>query len=226
MPILRVKLFLGPGKGQCPAGSTDPEGCETPWTDTRDAACRSASSDKFFIRRRRRQSTHTRPRQVQKLALGDHTQTILSVNNRLALSNPAFLSTPSKKSFSRVNCLILACRTFKSASDGPEGLKAPSLAKSPARFSTACWRNWRFGWGEVQTIQQTLPPSCHALGPLGPLWLDTRAKKSFEVVSSNYFLAHSASMTNDLLSSIELSQKSSKALTLSARNEVSVPKVL
>ena len=48
----------------------------------------------------------------------------------------------------RVSCPILACRTFKSASDGPEGLEAPSLAKSPAMFSTACWRNWMIwlGW--------------------------------------------------------------------------------
>ena len=95
----------------------------------------------------RGQPVDASPRQAQKLALGNYTQRMPAVNHCLALSNPALLSAPSKKSFSRGNGLIFACRTFESASDGPEGLNSPSLAKSPATFSSACWRNWMIWLG-------------------------------------------------------------------------------
>src|SRR5664279_2550757 len=45
--------------------------------------------------------------------LGDR-QIVLAVDHRFALSNPALVSAPSKKSFSSVNSPILACSDFTS----------------------------------------------------------------------------------------------------------------
>ena len=49
-----------------------------------------------------------------QLRLSCNGERMGSVYYRLALSNPILVSAPSKKSFSRVNCPIFACRAFKS----------------------------------------------------------------------------------------------------------------
>src|SRR6266446_5259626 len=51
---------------------------------------------------------------VQNLCLLGDRQIVCTVDHRLALSNPALLSAPSKKSFSSVSSPILACRVFTS----------------------------------------------------------------------------------------------------------------
>src|SRR5471030_3460562 len=45
-------------------------------------------------------------------------QIVLTVDHRFALSNPALLSAPSKKSFSSVSSPILACSDFTSTEIG------------------------------------------------------------------------------------------------------------
>src|ERR1051325_8956758 len=62
------------------------------------------------------------PRQVvdaaaadaQNLRLFGNRQVVLTVDHRFALSNPALVSAPSKKSFSSVSSPILACSDFTS----------------------------------------------------------------------------------------------------------------
>ena len=49
-----------------------------------------------------------RPADAERLGLPGDRQVVLTVDHRLALSNPALVSAPSKKSFSRVSSPILA----------------------------------------------------------------------------------------------------------------------
>src|SRR5205085_11289398 len=63
-----------------------------------------------------------RPRQVvdaatadvQRLGLPGDRQIVFAVDHRFALSKPALVSAPSKKSFSSVSAPILACSDFTS----------------------------------------------------------------------------------------------------------------
>ena len=48
------------------------------------------------------------PADAERLGLPGDRQVVLTVDHRLALSNPALVSAPSKKSFSRVSSPILA----------------------------------------------------------------------------------------------------------------------
>src|ERR1700687_4180861 len=66
---------------------------------------------------------------VQSLCLLGDRQIVCTVNHRLALSNPALLSAPSKKSFSSVSAPILACRVFTSTA----GCAAPPLPPGPKK---------------------------------------------------------------------------------------------
>jgi hypothetical protein len=63
---------------------------------------------------------------------------VLTVDHRFALSNPALVSAPSKKSFSSVNSPILACRDFTSiagcAVAVPFGLKISTAPFSSCPF--------------------------------------------------------------------------------------------
>jgi len=63
-----------------------------------------------------------------------------TVDHRLALSNPALMSAPSKKSFSSVNSPILACKLFKSTLEAAASLL--SCPKTPAAPS----KSWAFHW--------------------------------------------------------------------------------
>src|SRR5215472_2449175 len=70
---------------------------------------------------------------VESFCLFANRQIVFAVNHRFAVSNPALLSAPSKKSFSKVNSPILACSAFTSIDGaaaavpvpGPNTLAAP-----------------------------------------------------------------------------------------------------
>src|SRR5215218_7849753 len=70
-----------------------------------------------------------------------------TVDHRLALSRPALLSAPDKKSFSSVSSPILACSSFRStggvtsdaAAPGPKTPAAPSCSWA---FQAVIWCGW------------------------------------------------------------------------------------
>ena len=66
------------------------------------------------FRNRARQVIDAATTDVQGLRLLGDRQIVLTVDHRFALSNPALLSAPSKKSFSSVSSPILACSDFTS----------------------------------------------------------------------------------------------------------------
>jgi hypothetical protein len=57
---------------------------------------------------------HRAPADAQQLGLPLDRQFGFTVDHRFALSNPALVSAPSKKSFSSVSCPILACSALRS----------------------------------------------------------------------------------------------------------------
>src|SRR5258707_10731042 len=61
-----------------------------------------------------RQVVHRAARNADGLGLLGNAQRVVTVDHRLAFSNPALLSAPSKKSFSNVSSPILACSAFTS----------------------------------------------------------------------------------------------------------------
>ena len=66
------------------------------------------------VRNRPRQVVDAAAADAQNLGLLGDRQIVLTVDHRFALSNPALLSAPSKKSFSSVSSPILACNDFTS----------------------------------------------------------------------------------------------------------------
>src|SRR5271166_2901015 len=80
----------------------------------------------------------------QQLRLPRQRQLMVPVDHRFALSRPALLSAPAKKSFSSVSSPILACNTRKStpgaasvaATPGPNNPAAPS---SNCAFHAVIW---------------------------------------------------------------------------------------
>ena len=81
---------------------------------------------------------------AQELALPNDWQGMGSVDHRFALSNPALMSAPSKKSFSSASCPILAWRTLRSGVSDV-GFVPPNT--SAARASNCCFHSviW-VGW--------------------------------------------------------------------------------
>src|SRR5476649_2151388 len=88
-----------------------------------------------------------RPRQVvdaatadtQNLRLLRNRQIVLAVDHRFALSKPALVSAPSKKSFSSVSAPILACNDFTSMTGScaaalPPGPNTSAAAPSSCAF--------------------------------------------------------------------------------------------
>src|SRR4249919_2180836 len=80
-----------------------------------------------------RQIINAGPADVQRLCLLSDRQIVRPVDHRFALSRPALLSAPSKKSFSSVSSPILACSDFTSMAGsaaplppGPNTSAAPS----------------------------------------------------------------------------------------------------
>src|SRR6202050_1953642 len=72
---------------------------------------------------------------VQDLGLADDGKVVAAVDHRFALSMPALMSAPSKKSFSSASSPILASSTFKSPGGAPLVASAP---KTPAAPSSNC----------------------------------------------------------------------------------------
>src|SRR3979409_2211293 len=66
------------------------------------------------FRHRARQVIDAAPADPQNLSLLGDRQIVLTVDHRFALSNPALVSAPSKKSFSSVSSPIFACNDFTS----------------------------------------------------------------------------------------------------------------
>src|SRR6478672_9919838 len=71
---------------------------------------------------------------------------MIAVDHRLAFSNPALLSAPSKKSFSSVSSPILACSAFTSTG-GSCAMPVPLSKTSGAPPSSCAFHvvTW-FGW--------------------------------------------------------------------------------
>ena len=77
------------------------------------------------IRHRARQIINAAAADLQNFRLPGDRQIVLAVDHRFALSNPALLRAPSKKSFSSVSSPILACSDFTSMA-GAAGAMLPS----------------------------------------------------------------------------------------------------
>src|SRR3981081_4103387 len=81
------------------------------------------------FRHRARQVIDAAPADPQNLSLLGDRQIVLTVDHRFAISNPALVSAPSKKSFSSVSSPILACSDFTSIA-GAAGGPAPAPERS------------------------------------------------------------------------------------------------
>src|SRR6266508_2471146 len=86
------------------------------------------------VRHRARQIVDAAAADLQNFRLSCDRQIVLTVDHRFALSNPALVSAPSKKSFSSVNSPILAWSDFTStagvAGAVPPGPKTPEAPPS------------------------------------------------------------------------------------------------
>src|SRR6202171_6163629 len=83
------------------------------------------------FRHRARQVVHAAAADLQNLCLPGDRQIVLTVDHRFALSNPALVSAPSKKSFSSVSSPILAWSDFTSIA-GMAGVPPPDPKISEA----------------------------------------------------------------------------------------------
>jgi hypothetical protein len=61
------------------------------------------------------------------------------INHRFGLSKPALMSAPSKKSFSRANCPILACSVLRSGVS--DGASSSPQTRPRARASSCCFHS-------------------------------------------------------------------------------------
>src|SRR5260370_12965487 len=83
-------------------------------------------------RYRARQIINAAAADLQNFRLPGDRQIVLTVDHRFALSNPALVSAPSKKSFSSVSSPILACSDFTStAGAAVAGLPATHTSEAP-----------------------------------------------------------------------------------------------
>src|ERR1700733_11266584 len=98
-------------------------------------------------RYRARQIINAAAADLQNLRLPGDRQIVLTVDHRFALSNPALLSAPSKKSFSSVSAPILACNDFTSTAGcaaplPPPGPKTSAAPPSSCAFHDVIWLGW------------------------------------------------------------------------------------
>src|SRR5215468_1593124 len=95
------------------------------------------------LRHRPWQIVDTATTDVESFCLFADRQIVLAVNHRFALSNPALLSAPSKKSFSNVNSPILACSAFTSTTGSAAlpalGPKTSAAPPSSCAFQIVIW---------------------------------------------------------------------------------------
>src|SRR5262252_3421652 len=92
------------------------------------------------LRHRPWQVVDTATTDVESFCLFASRQIVFAVNHRFALSNPALLSAPSKKSFSKVNSPILECSAFTSTT-GSAALPAPGPKTSAAPLSSCAFQS-------------------------------------------------------------------------------------
>src|SRR6202051_2032626 len=78
---------------------------------------------------------------AQNLRLLADRQIVLTVDHRFALSNPALVSAPSKKSFSNVSSPILACSDFTSTAGCAAPLPPPGPNTSEAPPSNCAFHD-------------------------------------------------------------------------------------
>src|SRR4249920_1420656 len=78
---------------------------------------------------------------AQNLRLLCDRQIVFTVNHRFALSNPALLSAPSKKSFSSVSSPIFACSDFTSTAGCAAELPPPAPKTSAAPLSSCAFHD-------------------------------------------------------------------------------------
>src|SRR5213593_64505 len=97
--------------------------------ETPDAAGRDVASPPG---RSPPQAVETATADAQNLRLPCDRQVVLTVDHRFALSNPALVSAPSKKSFSSVSSPILACSDFTSTAGSAMALPPPGPNTSAA----------------------------------------------------------------------------------------------
>src|ERR1700704_6255227 len=90
-------------------------------------------------RHRVRQVVDAATADVQRLRLLGDRQIVRTVDQRLALSRPALLSAPSKKSFSSVSSPILACSDFTSTAGCAAPLPPPGPKTSAAPPSSCAF---------------------------------------------------------------------------------------
>src|SRR5262245_44318523 len=88
------------------------------------------------VRHRPRQVINAAAADLQNFRLPGDRQIMLAVDHRFALSNPALVSAPSKKSFSSVSSPILACSDFTSTG-GAAGVPPPD-PKTPGAPPSRC----------------------------------------------------------------------------------------
>src|SRR5215470_6638161 len=102
-----------------------------------------AHERKIGCRHRARQIVQPAARDADGLGLFGDAQLVITVDHRLAFSNPALLSAPSEKSFSKVSSPILACSDFTSiggvADLPPLGPNTSAAAPSSCAFQVATW---------------------------------------------------------------------------------------
>src|SRR5258705_9901860 len=98
------------------------------------------TSHRLQVGRRHRtwQVVDTATADAQNLRLLRDRQIVLTVDHRFALSSPALLSAPSKKSFSSVSSPILACNDFTSTA-GVLGAVFPDPKMSEALPSSCAF---------------------------------------------------------------------------------------
>src|SRR3954454_8490043 len=72
------------------------------------------------------------PAQPQQLGLPPQRKAMVTVDHRFALSKPAWLSAPAKKSLSSVSSPILACSTFKSTTGAASAAPPPNNSAAPS----------------------------------------------------------------------------------------------
>src|SRR5216110_1614258 len=89
-------------------------------------------------RHRARQIINAAAADLQNFRLLGDRQIVLTVDHRFALSNPALVSAPSKKSFSSVSSPILACSDFTSTA-GVIGAVLPTPNTSAAPPSSCAF---------------------------------------------------------------------------------------
>src|SRR3979490_2046810 len=87
--------------------------------------------------RRSRQVVDAATADTQNLRLLRDRQIVLAVDHRFALSKPALVSAPSKKSFSSVSSPIFACSDFTSTA-GCAAPLPPSGPKTSAAPPSSC----------------------------------------------------------------------------------------